>query len=72
MVQSIQAKDIDLRYLINNFGLQLLQDDEFFPEWQENLLEITDLARQLLDKVKAGYFTLFQLRKDSRRFSLIC
>jgi hypothetical protein len=74
MVQIIQAKDIDLRYLINNFGLQLVQDDQFFPEWQENLPEITDLDKQLLDKVKAGYFNLLNyppLLEDVIRMAIL-
>ncbi|MGB6297788.1 MAG: restriction endonuclease subunit R [Rivularia sp. (in: cyanobacteria)] len=58
MVQTIQAKDINLRYLIDNFGIELVLDDQFFKEWQEDLPEITDLDKQLLDKVKAGYFNL--------------
>ncbi len=74
MVQTIQAKDIDLRYLINNFGLQLVQDDQFFSEWQENLPEITDLDKQLLDKVKAGYFNLLNyppLLEDVIRMAIL-
>lgn len=74
MVQIIQAKDIDLRYLIDNFGLQLIQDDQFFPEWQENLPEITDLDKQLLDKVKAGYFNLLNyppLLEDVIRMAIL-
>jgi hypothetical protein len=58
MVQTVQSKDITLRDLSTNFGLQLTHDREFFPEWQENLPEITDLQRQQLDKVKDGYFNL--------------
>lgn len=58
MTQTKQAKDIDLRYLINNYGVQLVLDDQFFREWQDDLPEITDLDKQLLDKVKAGYFNL--------------
>lgn len=74
MVQIIQAKDIDLRYLINNFGLQLVQDDQFFSEWQENIPEITDLDKQLLDKVKAGYFNLLNyppLLEDVIRMAIL-
>lgn len=59
MTQTKQASYIDLRYLINNYGIQLVLDDQFFREWQDNLPEITDLDKQLLDKVKAGYFNLF-------------
>ncbi len=58
MVQTIQAKDVDLRYLITNFGIQFVEDEQFFREWQDDLLEITDLEKQLLDKVKAGYLNL--------------
>lgn len=58
MVQTIPAKEITLRYLIDNFGIQLVTDNQFFREWQDNLPEISDLERQLLDKVKAGYFNL--------------
>lgn len=58
MVQTIQAKDIDLRYLITHFGIQLIEDEQFFREWQEDLPEITDFDKQLLDKVKAGYLNL--------------
>jgi hypothetical protein len=58
MVQTIQAKDIDLRYLITNFGIQFVEDEQFFREWQDYLPEITDLEKQLLDKVKAGYLNL--------------
>ncbi|HEY9607696.1 MAG TPA: restriction endonuclease subunit R, partial [Allocoleopsis sp.] len=74
MVQIIQARDIDLHYLIDNFGLQLVQDDQFFPEWQENLPEITDLDKQLLDKVKAGYFNLLNyppLLEDVIRMAIL-
>ncbi|HLP88405.1 MAG TPA: hypothetical protein VK184_07425 [Nostocaceae cyanobacterium] len=58
MTQTPENKNIDLRYLIDNFGIQLVIEPQFFPEWQEDLPEITDLEKQLLDKVKAGYINL--------------
>jgi hypothetical protein len=58
MIQTIQAKEITLRDLITNFNIQLVEDEQFFPEWQDNLPEITDIDQQLLDKVKAGYINL--------------
>lgn len=58
MVQIIQAQDIDLRYLIENFGILVVEDNQFFREWQEDLPEISDSDKQLLDKVKAGYLNL--------------
>jgi hypothetical protein len=57
-MQIIQARDINLRYLIDNFGIQLVREPDFFCEWQRNLLELTDNDKQLLDKIKEGYFNL--------------
>jgi hypothetical protein len=36
MVQTIQAKDITLYQLESIFGLQFVDDDKFFREWQDN------------------------------------
>ena len=58
MVQTLQAKNITIRDLIDKFGLQFVENQQFFPEWQENLPDISDLEKQLLDKVKAGYINL--------------
>lgn len=58
MIQKIQAKNIDIRDLIENFGLQRVRNPEFFREWQENLPEITDIEKQQLDRVQEGYFNL--------------
>ena len=58
MVQTIQSQKIELNDLIEKFGLERTYDEQIFQEWQDNLPEITDLDKQLLDKVKAGYFNL--------------
>lgn len=74
MTQTIQAKDIDLRYLIDKFGIQLVLDDSFFGEWQEDLTEINDLDKQLLDKVKMGYLNLLNyppLLEDVVRMAVV-
>jgi hypothetical protein len=74
MTQTVQAKDIDLRYLIDNFGIELVLDEQFFREWQHNLPVITDLDKQLLDKVKAGYLNLLNyppLLEDVVRMAVI-
>ena len=52
MTQTLAAKDIDIRYLIDNFGLQLAEDEDFCREFQEDLPEITELEKQLLDLLK--------------------
>ena len=74
MTQTIQAKDVNLRYLIDNFGLQLVLDDQIFREWQDDVPEIKDLDKQLLDKVKAGYFNLLNyppLLEDDVRMAIV-
>jgi hypothetical protein len=58
MVQTLQAKQVTLRDLIETFQIQLIQEPQFFPEWQGGLPELTDFEKQFLDKVKAGYFNL--------------
>lgn len=58
MVQTIQAQAVDLRFLIDNFDLQFVDDSQFFCEWQENLPEISEGDRRQLDKVRAGFVNL--------------
>lgn len=58
MVQVLEARAVTLRDLIDNFGLELVQNDQFFLEWQENLPELTEFEQQFLNKVKQGFFNL--------------
>ncbi|ODH00984.1 restriction endonuclease subunit R [Nostoc sp. KVJ20] len=58
MVQLIQGKDITLAQLIDEFGLQLADDEHFFSEWQHDLPELSDLEKQSLNEVKAEYLHL--------------
>ncbi|MDZ8222247.1 MULTISPECIES: hypothetical protein [unclassified Nostoc] len=37
MVQVIQGKDITLAQLIDQFGLQRADNEQFFSEWQQDL-----------------------------------
>ena len=60
MVQTIQAKNVTLEELQTLFGLQLIRDDDFFREWQDELPEITDFQTRQLDQIKAGYFNLLE------------
>ncbi|MEG4083572.1 restriction endonuclease subunit R [Microcoleus sp. POL10_C6] len=55
MTQSLQAKILTLREVKTKFSLQLAEDEQFFPEWIDDLPEITDEEKRYLDKVKAGY-----------------
>ena len=55
MTQSIQAKTLTLREVKTKFNLQLAEYEQFFPEWIDDLPEITDEEKRYLDKIKAGY-----------------
>ncbi|MEH2417930.1 type I restriction enzyme HsdR N-terminal domain-containing protein [Nostoc sp.] len=58
MVQILQGKDITLAQLIDEFGLQLADDEHFFSEWQHDLPELSDLEKQSLNEVKTEYLHL--------------
>lgn len=58
MVQTLQAENITLRELIDFYGLQFVDDRSFFAEWQEDLSQPSELEKQLLDQIKAGYLNL--------------
>jgi hypothetical protein len=60
MVQTIQTKEITLLDLENSFGLQLVEDEQFFREWQDKLPEITNSEKQQLDRVKTSYANLLK------------
>lgn len=44
--------------LKRKFGLQFIEDEQFFREWIDNLPQLTDFEKQQLDRVKASYFNL--------------
>lgn len=58
MVQFIQAQNIGIAYLEARFSLEQSNNAAFFPEWWENLPEISDLEKQYLDKVKLHFLRL--------------
>lgn len=58
MVQFIQARNIGIAYLEARFSLKQTDNEAFFPEWLENLPEISDLEKQYLDKVKLHFLRL--------------
>ena len=58
MIKTIQAQNITLNDLIEKFGLERTDDEQFFREWQDNLPELTDSEKQALDEVKTEYLHL--------------
>ncbi|MBD1827721.1 hypothetical protein NDI47_19910 [Microcoleus vaginatus GB1-A2] len=47
-----------IRRIKNTFWLQLVTDDQFFRQWQDELPEMTDFQKRQLYQIKAGYFNL--------------
>jgi hypothetical protein len=58
MVQTIQAKNVTLRTLIDDFGIQLVRDSQFFSEWQTDLPDVSDSEKQSLDRITNGFVNL--------------
>ena len=60
MVQTIAAKDVTLRELKQNFGIQISQDSAFFTEWLDGFISLGEEDRHLLDRVKANFLELME------------
>jgi hypothetical protein len=60
MVQTIKARNVTMHDLRTKFGIEWVEDDQFFREWQDDLSEINDAEKQRLDRVKASYRNLLE------------
>ena len=60
MSQAIVAKDVTLKELKQNFGLQMSQDAAFFTEWLEDFIPLSEEDRHLLNRVKANFLELME------------
>jgi predicted type IV restriction endonuclease len=60
MVQTIQASDMTLAELTARFGLTLVREPNFFPEWQQVNTETTELERIILDRVQANFLAFME------------
>ncbi|MGH2414498.1 MAG: type I restriction endonuclease [Microcystaceae cyanobacterium] len=65
MVNILQSRDISLEKLQEIFGLQLATDPNFFLEWKENLVTLTETEKLALDRVKSNYVNLINRRPMS-------
>lgn len=52
MVQTIPATEITLRQLKQLLGLQQAQDANFFPEWLDVDVDLSQTEQDLLDRLK--------------------
>lgn len=57
------AENITLSSLRDKFNLEQTYDRQFFPEWCDNLTQLTDLDKQSLDQIKDWY--LYQTENGS-------
>jgi len=56
MVQTINiSENLSLHDLKTDFGLVQITEEQFFREWIDNLPDLTELEKQLLDRVKRNY-----------------
>jgi len=62
MVQAIPDSNLSLEDLQEKFNLQRTSNDQFFTEWSTNLLELSNIEKQTLDRVKSNYLHLTQSR----------
>jgi predicted type IV restriction endonuclease len=60
MSQAIAAKDVTLKELKQNFGIQMSQSPAFFTEWLEAFTPLSEEERHLLDRVKANFLELME------------
>ena len=60
MTQAIAARKIKLHDLKTKFGLQQVQEEAFFPEWLNDLPELSSAEQQALDRIKRNYLYLLE------------
>jgi hypothetical protein len=58
MVQALYASKLNLYDVKSRFNLQYTDNENFFPEWIQNLPKLSELEKQRLDQVKSHYMYL--------------
>lgn len=71
MVQVIPASELTLHEIKTKFGLQQVEDELFFSEWQENLSELADSDKRSLDLVKGNFLYLDQYPLSEEAVKLV-
>lgn len=60
MVQTIPAQDITINDLKIKFHLHHTDERQFFREWQDNLPEVSESEKQLLERIKTNFLNLIE------------
>ena len=71
MVQVIPASELTLHEIKTKFGLQQVEDELFFSEWQGNLSELADSDKRSLDLVKGNFLYLDQYPLSEEAVKLV-
>lgn len=74
MVQTIPASRVNIRTLIDDFGLELVKDADFFPECWTNLPQVSIAEQQQLDRIVNGFSNLLEyppLLQDVIRMAVV-
>ncbi|NJL20013.1 MAG: restriction endonuclease subunit R [Leptolyngbyaceae cyanobacterium SM1_3_5] len=58
MVQTLKAGEVTLGDLAQNFGLVITHDRQFFSEWTQASIEVTEEEIRLLERVRSNYENL--------------
>ncbi|MBD1999555.1 restriction endonuclease subunit R [Leptolyngbya sp. FACHB-541] len=58
MVQSLPISNLSLYDIKAKFDLREAQDESFFPEWYQELPELTESEQQALDQIKRNFLYL--------------
>ncbi|NJN59361.1 MAG: restriction endonuclease subunit R [Leptolyngbyaceae cyanobacterium SL_5_9] len=58
MIQSLPISNLSLYDVEAKFDLKETQDEAFFAEWYQDLLELTEAERQNLDQIKHSFLYL--------------
>lgn len=65
MVETIPAEKLKIIDVERKFALTQTNDRDFFTEWFENLPELTEAEKALLDRTKSNYLSLIKRRENS-------
>ena len=60
MAQTIPAQDITINDLKTKLNLQQTNERQFFREWQDNLPEVSESEKQLLERIKTNFLNLIE------------
>ena len=60
MTQALAARKIKIHDLKVKFGLQQIDDEDFFREWLDELSELSNVEKEALDRIKNNYLYLLE------------